>query len=463
MRAPSLGTHFLRRLIRGHSEGGAVWAQGLSCRYPSSGRFGTVPRQVGTGCRPRLTFAAGSGTITGGNSQMPIALFALALTAFAVGTTELVIVGLLPSMAQDLSVTIPTAGLLVTGYALGVACLGPGLTALTQRLPRRTTLIALATMFALGHVAMALAPNFGLLVVIRLLTASAHGAFFGLGAVVAASIVPAHKRTQAISIMITGLTVAALIGVPGGTFIGQHVGWRVVFLIVALIAATSAGALWFTLPRGTAMALDAAVSGGVRRGPLALALTITVLGYGAIFVPLTYLSPYLTDITGLSLNTVTVLLIVFGGSCVAGSLLGGRAGDRWPIKGLPFTLTAIAGILVIAWAGGGIAWMVGLLLVGWGGGGLALVPLMQSRVVALAGGGPVASTLNIAAFNVGIAGGAAVGGLFVRSGLLGLLPLVGAVLAAVSAALTIISNQHVRSLARPNGDVSLPDRALAAI
>lgn len=377
---------------------------------------------------------------------MPIALFALALAAFAIGTTEFVVVGLLPTTAADLSVSVPTAGLLLTGYAMGVAIGGPLITTVTRRIPHRTTLVGLAVFFALGHVVMAMAPNFAVLLTVRLLTASAHGAFFGLGSVVAASVVPPAKRGAAISIMMTGVTSANIIGVPGGTFLGQHTSWRVVFVVVAVIALAAAAAVRATVPKHTVSNVDTATaSAPTRRGPLVLALITTIIGYGAIFVPFTFISPYLTDVTGLALGAVTILLLVFGIASAMGTMTGGPAGDRWPLSALPLALVGLTAVLVGVWAGGRIGWLVTALMLGWGLCGFALVPLMQSRVVGLAGGGALASTLNIAAFNIGTAGGAAAGGLLVAQGHLTGLPLVGACLTLFAALLAALNSRHVRA------------------
>jgi DHA1 family inner membrane transport protein len=376
---------------------------------------------------------------------MPIALYALALAAFAIGTTEFVVVGLLPTTAADLSVSVPTAGLLVTGYALGVALGGPVITSAARRLRHKKTLIGLALFFAAGHLVMASAPNFAMLIAVRLLTASAHGAFFGLGSVVAASVVRPDQRGRAISIMMTGVTSANVIGVPGGTFIGQHTSWRVVFLIVALIAGAAALAVKVTVPATAGARLDGAEQAApVDWRPVCLALVTTVIGYGAIFIPFTFFSPYLTRITGLPLGTVTLLLLVFGIASAMGTIIGGPAGDRWPTLAVPAALLGLTAVLLGVWQGAHVGWLVTLLMLGWGLTGFALVPLMQSRVVGLAGGGAFASTLNIAAFNIGTAGGAALGGILVANGRLGTLPVIAAVLTATAAALAVLNNRAVQ-------------------
>jgi MFS transporter, DHA1 family, inner membrane transport protein len=378
-------------------------------------------------------------------TEMPIALYALALAAFAIGTTEFVVVGLLPTTAVDLAVSVPTAGLLVTGYALGVALGGPLIATVTRRLAHKKTLIGLALFFALGHLIMAVAPNFAILIVVRLLTASAHGAFFGLGSVVAATIVRPDQRGRAISIMMTGVTTANVIGVPGGTFIGQHTSWRIVFVIVAAIATAAALAVTVTVPDDAGARVAGAESGApVNWRPVCLALITTVIGYGAIFIPFTFVSPYLTRITGLPLGTVTLLLLVFGMASAMGTMTGGPAGDRWPTRALPVVLLGLTAVLLGVWQGAHTAWLVTALMVGWGLTGFALVPLMQSRVVGLAGGGAFASTLNIAAFNVGTAGGAALGGVLVAGGRLGTLPVIAAVLTAGAAGLAVLNNRDVR-------------------
>jgi len=378
---------------------------------------------------------------------MPIALYALALAAFAIGTTEFVVVGLLPTTAADLAVSVPTAGLLVTGYAIGVAIGGPIITAATRRIAHKRMLVGLAAFFAFGHLLMAASPNFAVLLSVRMLTASAHGAFFGLGSVVAASIVRPEQRGRAISIMMTGVTTANIIGVPGGTFIGQHASWRVVFLIVAAISACAAMAVKATLPSNTGAATTVSAKSGQRtsRRAVTIALLTTVIGFGAVFIPFTFVSPYLTEISGLSLGTVTLLLMLFGVASAIGTMTGGPAGDRWPTYALPTTLVILSAVLVAFWRGAHVPFLVAGLMFGWGLTAFALVPLMQSRVVGLAGGAAFASTLNIAAFNVGTAAGAAGGGVLVATGNLAVLPLAASVLTMVAAGIAAFSGRHVRA------------------
>jgi DHA1 family inner membrane transport protein len=365
----------------------------------------------------------------------PPALYALALAAFAIGTTEFVVVGLLPKLSAAFGVSSPTAGLLVTGYAAGVALGGPLLALAVRRLPLRRALVGLMVLFAVGHVVMALAPSFPVLLIARLSTASAHGAFFGLGAVAAGAVVEPARRGRAVALMFTGLSVATVAGVPGGTLLGERLGWPAPFAAVAVLSALAAVVLHRTVPErldrpehGDEQSPETQNTASTpRRAALVAALLTTVVGWGSMFVAYTFLTPYLEKVTGFASGTVTALLLVFGGAAVAGGLLGGRAGDRYPKVALPVTLVALSLVLAGMWAAGGNKVLVTLLLAAWGVTGFALIPGLQTAVLRTAGpDGTLASTLNIAAFNVGIAAGSVGGELLVGAGLLRLTPFVGA-------------------------------------
>ena len=344
-------------------------------------------------------------------------------SAFAIGTTEFVVVGLLPVIGDDLSVSLATAGALVTGYAVGVAVGGPLLTHLVSRHDRRMILWRLMALFALGHLVLAAAPNFEVLLVARIVTAAAHGAFFGVGAVGAAQVAGPGQAGRAISIMFTGLTAATVLGVPFGTFLGEQTSWRAPFLVVAVLAGAAAIAVrasdW--QPRGASGA-PVAVESGRRvadKRRLALALATTVIGWGGQFVPFTFLADYLQSVTGVSAGAVSVLRLVFGVAGAAGSVLGGRAYDRWERATLPVAFLALAAVLVAFGLGAGSWWLAVPLLFLWGIPGFVIVPALQSRVVTVAGpGSTLASSLNIAAFNVGIAAGSVIGAVLVNHGAL---------------------------------------------
>lgn len=383
---------------------------------------------------------------------MPLVLYALALAAFAIGTTEFVVVGMLPTLAGELSVSVPTAGYLVTGYAAGVAIGGPLLALAARRLPPRTTLIGLMTLFCAGHLVMAAAPDFTVLLVARLVTASAHGAFFGTGSVVAGAAVPAARRGRAIALMFTGLSVATVIGVPGGTLLGQQLSWRAPFAAVAVLSAAAGLALYRLLPRERPAPAAGTGAGAPRSAPgvLALALATTVLGWGAIFVPYTFISPYLQRVSGFGAGTVTALLLLFGVASAAGGLLGGRAGDRHPTGALPVALVALSAVLALVGAGGGSRPLMVVLLVCWGVAGFALVPTLQSRVVAIAGpASTLAATLNIAAFNIGITAGSALGGALVNAERLRAAPAVAAAVVLAAVIPAVLSGRAGRRPRRP--------------
>ncbi|MDB5068812.1 MAG: transporter [Chloroflexi bacterium] len=383
---------------------------------------------------------------------MPIALLALSLAAFAIGTTEFVVVGLLPTIAGAFSVPVATTGTLVVGYAGGVALGGPLLTLATRRLPPRRVLTGLMVFFAAGHVVMAVAPSFSVLLITRVVVASAHGAFFGVGSVVAAGLVPAERRSRAIAIMFTGLTVATVLGVPGGTLLGEHTSWRVPFLAVAALATVAAVAVRGLVPQDVGSQSASEGSSTLipaRRGTIWFALLTTVVGWGAMFIPFTFITPFLEQVSGFGPTAVAALLLVYGAASAAGSILGGRANDAWPVRMLPVTLVALAAVLSLMWLGGGIPWLTVALLFAWGATGFALVPALQARVVSIAGpGSMLASTLNIAAFNVGIAGGSAIGGAMVSAGGLRLTPLVGAAITLAGAALATVGSAR-RALEDP--------------
>ncbi|SIP95531.1 Multidrug resistance protein [Rhizobium sp. RU35A] len=379
---------------------------------------------------------------------MPLALYALTIAAYAIGTTEFVIVGLLPTVASDLHITLPLAGLIVSIYALGVTFGAPVLTALSGRLNRKTLLLGLMALFIAGNLATALAPGYGLLLVGRVLSAFAHGVFFSVGATIAADLVPENRRASAIALMFTGLTVAIVTGVPLGTLIGQTFGWRATFVAVAGLGAIAFLGILALLPSTLPKAAPAGLMDQVRvlgSGRLLLVLAMTTFGYGGTFVTFTYLASMLQEITGLSAGSVSLVLVLYGLAIAVGNLSGGRLADRDPVKALTGLFALQAGVLSLFafTAPHAIAALVTLAALGFLS--FANVPGLQIYVVQLArryrpGGVDVASALNIAAFNLGIAGGAWIGGLVVDSPLgLGATPLFGAALVAVALGLTVAS------------------------
>jgi len=381
---------------------------------------------------------------------IPLALLALTLGAYAIGTTEFVIVGLIPTIAADLGVTLPSAGLLVSLYALGVAVGAPVLTALTGRVPRKTLLVALMLLFTLGNVIAWMAPGYGSLIVARVLTGLAHGVFFSIGSIIATSVVPKEKAASAIAIMFTGLTVALVTGVPLGTFIGQHLGWRATFLAVAALGVIALiGSLLF-VPRNLQRSAPATFGqqlAVLAQPRLLLVYAITALGYGGTFLSFTYLASILQDVTGFSANAVSGVLLVYGVSVAIGNLWGGRLADRrGPIPALTLIFALLAAVLFVLTFTAYNTWLVLLTVLALGAVAFGNVPGLQVYVVKQAQrfapqAADVASGLNIAAFNVGIALGASLGGLVVEH--LGLMhtPWLGALVVMGALGLTVLSGR----------------------
>ncbi|MFG2821440.1 MFS transporter [Kitasatospora sp. NPDC048365] len=374
---------------------------------------------------------------------MPLALLALAIGAFGIGTTEFVVMGLLPQIAGDFGVSIPTAGLLVTGYAIGVVLGAPLMTALGTRMNRRTMLMLLMGLFTVGNLLSAVAPGFGLMLAGRVVASLAHGAFFGIGAVVAADLVAPDRKAGAIATMFTGLTVANIVGVPLGTFIGQAVGWRATFAAVAalgVVGLLGIARLVPQLPRpeGTRLRRELAAFRNVQ---VVLAMAMTVLGFGGVFAAITYIAPMMTNAAGYSEGAVTWLLVLFGVGMFLGNLLGGRFADRRLMPMLYVTLGGLSVVLAVFTftAHSKVPAAVTILLVG--ALGFATVPPLQKRVLDQAHGAPtLASAVNIGAFNLGNALAAWLGGLVITAGLGYTAPnWVGALLAASALVLALWS------------------------
>ncbi|WAC28809.1 MFS transporter [Ancylobacter sp. SL191] len=379
---------------------------------------------------------------------MPLALFALTIAAYAIGTTEFVIVGLLPTVAADLAIDLPRAGLIVSVYALGVTFGAPVLTALTGRVPRKPLLLGLMALFVIGNSAAALSPGYETLLVARVVSAFAHGVFFSVGATIAADLVPADRRASAIALMFMGLTVAIVTGVPLGTFIGQSFGWRATFWAVAGLGVIAFLAIAALLPNTLSRAEPARLIEQLRvlgSGRLLIVYGMTALGYGGTFVAFTYLAVILEHITGFSSASVSLILVLYGLAIAAGNLVGGRIADRDPVKALTVLFLAQAGVLALFAFTAVSPWLALPTLAALGFLSFANVPGLQIYVVELAGryrpgAVDVASALNIAAFNLGIAVGAWVGGRVVASPLgLGATPWVGALLVGGALLLTLWS------------------------
>lgn len=379
---------------------------------------------------------------------MPLALFALTLSAFAIGTTEFVIVGLIPTMANDLQVSLPSAGLLVSLYALGVAIGAPVLTALTGKWNRKYVLLFVMTLFVIGNLLAWQAPGYNSLVLARVMTGLAHGVFFSIGSTIATGLVSKEKAASAIAIMFTGLTVALVTGVPLGTYIGQHFGWQATFLTVALlgIIALIGSALLVpsNLKKSKATKLSAQMK--VLTEPrLLLVYAITALGYGGTFTAFTFLAPILEDVSGFNANAISLIMLIYGVSVAFGNILGGKMADKMgPIKALTIIFSGLIGVLVLFTftAVNPITSILTILV--WGAFAFGNVPGLQVYVVKLAEkytpeAVDVASGLNIAAFNVGIAVGAWTGGVIVAESSLMNTPWVGALIVFIALILTRFS------------------------
>ena len=352
---------------------------------------------------------------------MPLGLIALAIGGFGIGLTEFVIMGLLPEVAADFGVTEAQAGWFISGYALAVVVGALGLTAATTRLPRKPVLVGLLVLFIAGNAISAIAPTYELMMTGRVIAALSHGAFFGIGSVVAASLVAPEKAAGAIAIMFTGLTAANVLGVPFGTFLGQEFGWRSTFWAISAIGVLALVGIATLVPNlgtdGPAPSLRREL-GAFRSGQVWLSLLVTVLGFGGMFGAFTYIAYTLTEVSGFDSGAVPWLLVLFGAGLVVGNWIGGRLADR-SIDGtlLGFIAALVVVLALFAW----LAWSpiaTVVLLVAMGGFGFGTVPALQSRVMRYAAQAPtLASGANIGAFNLGNALGAWAGGVAITAGL----------------------------------------------
>lgn len=380
---------------------------------------------------------------------MPVALLALALCAFAIGTTEFVIMGLLPQVADDLHISIPTAGWLISGYALGVAIGAPIMAVLTAKLPRKKTLLLLMVIFIIGNLMCAMAYSYDFLMLARVITALCHGAFFGIGAVVAANLVAPNRRASAVALMFTGLTLANVLGVPLGTALGQTFGWRSTFWVVSVIGLFSLAALYRKLPSSleeapTELRKEIAA---LRGGGIWLSLLMTVFFAAAMFALFTYIAPILTEVTQVSEQGVSWTLLLMGVGLTLGNIVGGRLAD-WRLSvslTVTFLLIAVLSALFSWTSYSLLAAEVTLFL--WSAAAFSAVPALQINVVTYGKKAPnLVSTLNIAAFNVGNALGAWVGGMVIARGLgLTAVPLAAAGLAVIGLLLCLFTFSRARA------------------
>jgi DHA1 family inner membrane transport protein len=374
---------------------------------------------------------------------LPLSLLVLALSAFAIGTTEFVIMGLLPNVAADLGVSIPGAGWLVTGYALGVAIGAPIMALATAKLPRKAALVWLMVIFIVGNMLCALSTGYTMLMVARVVTALCHGAFFGIGSVVAANLVAPNRRASAVAMMFTGLTLANVLGVPLGTALGQEAGWRSTFWAVTVIGVLALIGLMRFLPfKHDEEKLDMRAELAALKGAgIWLSLSMTVLFSASVFALFTYVAPLLGEVTGVSPRGVTWTLLLIGVGLTLGNVIGGKLADRnvqRTLLGVFLVMAVVSAIL--SWTSVAlIPTEVTLLL--WAVACFAAVPALQVNVMTFGKAAPnLISTLNIGAFNVGNALGAWIGGSVIAHGMgLTSVPLAAAVLAVLTLLVTLIT------------------------
>ncbi|MCJ0896722.1 MFS transporter [Rhodococcus sp. ARC_M13] len=352
---------------------------------------------------------------------MPLGLIALAMGGFGIGLTEFVIMGLLPEVSADFEVTESVAGYLISGYALSVAIGAILLTAAVTRFERKKVLLSLMVLFIIGNLMSTLAPSYEVMMGGRIVAALCHGAFFGIGSVVAADMVAPNKRAGAIAMMFAGLTIANVLGVPFGTLLGQQLGWRSTFwaiTVIGVIALIGIAALVPTTPASTTGGGLRGELGAFRNKQVWLSIVITILGYGGMFGAFTYIAFTLTEVTGFATSSVPWLLILFGSGLFVGNFLGARAADRSLTKSLVWILAILTVVLIVFAATAESKVMTVISLFFMGAFGFATVPGLQMRIMNYASAAPtMASGANIAAFNVGNALGAWLGGITIAAGL----------------------------------------------
>jgi DHA1 family inner membrane transport protein len=387
---------------------------------------------------------------------MPLPLIALFIAAFAFGTTEFVIAGVLPQVAEGLGVSIPTAGYLVSGYALGIALGGPLLTIATSRLSRKTLLIGLAVVFTAGQLACALAPGFAEMLLIRIAVAVAHGAYFGVAMVVAVGLVKEEQRGMAIALILAGLTVSNIVGVPVGTAIGNLFGWRATFWAMFALGLLSIAAMIALLPR--AKVQSARPAGFLRevqvlgRQQVWTSLILMLMLMIGQFVPFTYIAPMLREVTGLDGDTIPWVLLLNGVGATAGVFIGGRLAG-WKLMPSLIVMFALQGVVLAAMylVAPYPLPMVAVVML-WGGINFAIGTPIQTRILGWTADAPnLASSLIPAGFNIGIAFAASVGALLLAGGMdYRSLPLLGVLAMIAATAVAFASHQSERrSGARP--------------
>jgi len=381
---------------------------------------------------------------------MPPALLALTLAAFAIGTTEFVIVGLIPSIAADLGITLPSAGLLLSLYALSVAVSAPLLTALTGKVPRKPLLLGLMALFTVGNLIAWQAPGYGTLITARVLTGLAHGVFFSVGSIIATGLVPREKAASAIATMFSGMTVAFVTSIPLGTFIGQRFGWPATFLAVSAFGLLALLGAWAFVPKSITHTPPAPLLRQMRvllQPRLLLVFAMTAVGYGGSLIAFTFLAPILQDIAGFTPEMVGVVLLAYGISVAVGNVWGGRLADRQgAVSALKSIFLLLAAVLLALTFTAPHQWLVVLTVLAWGAVAFGNVPALQVYVVQQAekvapDAVDVAAGFNIAAFNIGVAGGSWVGSLIVGNLGLAHTPWIAALVTLGAFGLTVLSGR----------------------
>ncbi|HZP19678.1 MAG TPA: MFS transporter [Bauldia sp.] len=379
----------------------------------------------------------------------PVPVLALTVCAFCIGTAEFVVMGLLPDIARDLGVSIPLAGQLVTGYALGVVIGAPILAVATGRMERKRVLLLMVGVFILGNFISAIAPSYFLLLIARVLAAFAHGTLFGVGAIVASDLVPPNRKASAIGLMFTGLTLANILGVPLGTLVGQELGWRTTFWVITGLGVVALFPVWLLIPEMPArMTRGLAHEFSVLRRPsVLLAIATTVFASASVFTFFTYIVPLLEQVTGYAPSDVTLVLVMIGVGLTIGIQLGGRYADRGLMRAMIVTLMLLAATVTLISLAAHDKVLVAIAIFLWATAAFSPVSALQARVVEKATDAPnLASTLNIGGFNLGNAGGALLGGIVIDAGLpLASVPLFAALVALVAVATALIGRQRDRA------------------
>ncbi|PRD43703.1 MFS transporter [Phyllobacterium phragmitis] len=378
---------------------------------------------------------------------MPIILFALMLGVFCVGTAEIVVSGLLPIVASDLSVSVPEAGLLVTGYALGVTIVGPFVTLLTTRVPRKTLVLGLMGLFVLGNIWAVFAPDYQMLMAARVFTSLSHGTFVAVAFNLAARLSPANKQGSAMAKIALGFNMANALGAPLGAFIGQNLGWRATFVAIVVIAVFTIALIAAFMPSISPRS-EQARTGTLRRelsvlthSNLQFAVVTTVLAQGAVFTASTYVVPLMMDVSQFSPSAIAALLVVFGIGAVIGNFAGGRLADGHVMRGITTVLSSLVVVLAVFWMTSIVPLLSAITLFFFGAVGFSIIPSLQARIQSVAVAAPtLALSVNVSAFNLGNGLGAWLGGAVIENGFgVRAVLLAGAALAAISLAITLLS------------------------